>query len=274
MNSALPSGNHPPHINPGESGAESPFQQKYKFTSEERKVLRECNKESFWLRSVPIGTILASGVYTAVKSGFLSPNARWGPAPKMFGAAMVGYFIGKISYQRTCAEKIMQLPNSQLADYLRKQRGGRGMGFQEVLTLESESFGTPILSGSSSDPVSSPGTSGTRSSDISDTRAISSFDNESHTFYSNIDIGKPVDEQMMNDDNLPPPRPQNTATYDDLRRQNRIDYETQRHQPPPAPPLSMDQSRRPRFAPASPAAPPQPISKTKNEYGDVWEEST
>lgn len=38
---------------------------------------------------------------------------------------IVGYFMGKFSYQRQCAEKIMKLPNSKLAEMLKmKRRGG------------------------------------------------------------------------------------------------------------------------------------------------------
>jgi hypothetical protein len=48
----------------------------------------------------------------------------------MFIAATVGYFIGKFSYQHKCVEKIMALPNSPLADMLKKQRGK--IGFQEA----------------------------------------------------------------------------------------------------------------------------------------------
>lgn len=37
----------------------------------------------------------------------------------------MGYFLGKFSYQKQCAEKIMQLPDSKLAEMLKmKKRGG------------------------------------------------------------------------------------------------------------------------------------------------------
>lgn len=38
---------------------------------------------------------------------------------------LIGYFLGKFSYQNKCAEKIMQLPNSKLAEMLKmKKKGG------------------------------------------------------------------------------------------------------------------------------------------------------
>lgn len=62
--------------------------------------------------------------------GYLKPSLRFGPGPKMFLASIVGYFIGKLSYQSVCAEKLMALPNSQLGEILRKKKGQ--MGFQET----------------------------------------------------------------------------------------------------------------------------------------------
>jgi hypothetical protein len=62
-------------------------------------------------------------------TGYLKASARWGAGPKMLVGSVLGYFIGKLSYQSKCAEKLMQLPNSPLAELLRKQKGR--MGFQE-----------------------------------------------------------------------------------------------------------------------------------------------
>lgn len=57
-------------------------------------------------------------------------SSRFGYAPKMFGAAFVGYFTGKLSYQNVCAEKLMQLPDSPVGEVLRKRKGR--LGFQET----------------------------------------------------------------------------------------------------------------------------------------------
>lgn len=61
--------------------------------------------------------------------GHLKPSARWGAGPKVIVASILGYFIGKFSYQSKCAEKIMQIPDSKLAAILRQRK--RGAGFQE-----------------------------------------------------------------------------------------------------------------------------------------------
>jgi len=59
--------------------------------------------------------------------GYLKGSARFGPAPKMFAAATLGYFVGKFSYQQTCMEKIMALPNSPLAEMIKARRGKIGL---------------------------------------------------------------------------------------------------------------------------------------------------
>lgn len=41
----------------------------------------------------------------------------------MFGGVIIGYIGGKFSYQSACAQKIMRLPNSNLAESLRKRKG-------------------------------------------------------------------------------------------------------------------------------------------------------
>lgn len=52
------------------------------------------------------------------------PNVKWGPTPKTVVAVIVGYFLGKLSYQNKCAEKIMALPNSKLGEMLKMKRKG------------------------------------------------------------------------------------------------------------------------------------------------------
>ncbi|KAA5621326.1 hypothetical protein F3G63_36060, partial [Pseudomonas aeruginosa] len=52
-------------------------------------------------------------------SGHLKPNPRFGPFPKVTLAVVVGYFLGKLSYQQACAEKLMALPGSYIGQILR-----------------------------------------------------------------------------------------------------------------------------------------------------------
>ncbi|CAL4068203.1 unnamed protein product [Meganyctiphanes norvegica] len=104
------------------------------FNSEELRVLRECNKESFYYRCLPFAFVGSSAAYMAIRTGYLNQSSRFGFAPKMMGAALVGYFVGKMSYQNACAEKLMRLPNSPVGEALRKRKGQ--VGFQESLSIE------------------------------------------------------------------------------------------------------------------------------------------
>ncbi|KAJ8926969.1 hypothetical protein NQ314_020626, partial [Rhamnusium bicolor] len=105
-------------------GANARSNQQYKFTPDELRVIKECNKESFYQRCVPLAAILGGSTYYAVKTGYLRPSPRFGATPKVVAAVAVGYFLGKFSYQSKCAEKLMQLPNSQIGEMLRQRRRG------------------------------------------------------------------------------------------------------------------------------------------------------
>jgi len=210
-----------------------PGPQRYQFTTEEIRVLKECNRESFWYRSVPFGTLLGVGAYYAVRNGYLKPSARFGAGPKMFIGSVVGYVFGKVSYRATCVEKLMNLPNSPLADMLRDKKGR--LGFQEGLTLEPGFASTaPVVTGEAAFADSEFGSSGPRGSftDVGDTRPMASFDTvSSSNSFATADYGKyDTTQQMLNDDNLPTRKStMYTTSYDELRKQNRDDYERRVH---------------------------------------------
>lgn len=73
---------------------------------------------------MPLSALLGIGTYYGVHTGYLKKNPSLGASPKVFVAIVVGYFIGKFSYQNKCAEKLMQLPNSQIGEMLRQRRKG------------------------------------------------------------------------------------------------------------------------------------------------------
>lgn len=56
-------------------------------------------------------------------SGYFKPSVRYGVFPKVTAAAFIGYLLGKFSYQSTCAQKLLQLPDSKLADAIRRSKG-------------------------------------------------------------------------------------------------------------------------------------------------------
>ncbi|XP_063837709.1 OCIA domain-containing protein 1 isoform X2 [Ostrinia nubilalis] len=211
----------------------------YKFSADELRVLGECNRESFFQRSLPLGTLLGLGTWSAVQSGHLRANPRFGAFPKLTLAVVVGYFLGKLSYQSACADKLMALPGSYIGQLLRDRRDGK-IGGASQPRQATTMFGA------------SPG-------DIySDAGPGSSLD---------LDTDRPIfsDDTYRPDNEGPsaaplPPRP--ALSYDDLRRQNRGQHTDARQDP-----YKMDQNVLPPIT--RPA--PRPAAPHTNKYGDAME---
>lgn len=221
----------------------------YRFNLEELRVLRQCNKESFYQRSLPLSTVLSIGTYYAVKNGFMKPNPNYGAIPKMAVAGIVGYFLGKFSYQSKCAEKLMQLPNSPIGEMLRQRKHGM---HQEVLPDSSSLMWTPTES-VAVEPVR----------ELDERPMYEGFEN-----FSRTSLEGPIVED---EDDLPHAAP-HAITYDELRRKNREEYEAKKSK--------MGYSRAPssQLDASVPAVSTfdvdhsQKKTEAKNKYGDVWEE--
>jgi len=244
----------------------------YKFTADELRALKECNRESFYYRCLPFGAFMGTGTYFAVKAGYLSPSTRYGALPKVFAAVTVGYFLGKFSYQQRCVEKLMALPNSQLAEQLRRQRGRGGGGvFQESLTMQDPSL---VMSGSSSFRSQTPNDDAAETSaqftDVGDTRPMNAFDSDTSVFGA-MDYHE--NETQMTEDTLPPKPPQFFTSYDNLRKQNREGYEQARalHIQNTLEAQAAAQRRAGQQPSSGPSSTSQP-GKRKNAYGDDWDE--
>lgn len=97
-----------------------------------------------------MGTTFGLAAYFGVKQGFIpvsytfnfsisnlkfictyfkfQPNVKYGAVPKVVLGVVLGYFVGKFSYQQKCAEKIMALPDSRLGEILRQRKNQGGLG--------------------------------------------------------------------------------------------------------------------------------------------------
>lgn len=203
--------NYPPQqqASPPQQQQQQPQQQSQRpvFNSDELRVLRECNKESFYYRCLPMAFIGTSAAYMAMRTGYLKQSARFGYAPKMMGAAFVGYFLGKMSYQNACAEKLMRLPNSPVGEALRKRKGQ--VGFEESLSIE-------------------PG--------FKEEEKWENYKEHQHSIFDDHrpdlrDRQEGLDDYNRVTESLAPytetdtaAAPQNYTTYEELRRQNREEY--------------------------------------------------
>lgn len=188
----------------------------YQFSSDELRILRECNTESFFQRSLPLGTGFGLAAYYAVKYGKLAPNAKFGPIPKVVVSVIFGYFLGKVSYQRKCAEKIMQLPNSKLGEILRAKHK-QTSAYLPDQGLGSAGYGLPFMQPKSDqiyDDFHLRGNQQSNSLDLDTERPSFGIDEQPQR--QNIDVNS--------DPDLPLEPPKHKVSYEELRKQNRDQY--------------------------------------------------
>lgn len=233
------------------------------FSQEELNVLKECNRESFLFRSIPFGTVLGSATYIALSKGMLKPSPRLGFLPKVLGASFVGYILGKFSYQETCVEKILQLPNSKLAEGIRKNRG---------LRMPAELEGVDSSGGSNAaDEVF---TNIPQKPIFDDHKPDERDRNEGLDEYQRVtdslsEYTLPVDGSA----GLP------VLSYDERRRLNREEYNSKTAERlrrpggqladlPSSPPPSPSPSYPPPLPSSSPSSPPPSVGR-RNKYGDI-----
>lgn len=107
---------------PEHAGNLGPLRMDYVPTEEERRVFRECNRESFWYSSLPISVISMAVTQLLISRGALGASGRFGSLPKLAFAGFCGYVGGKMSYMKKCIEKFKDLENSPLGEALRQQQ--------------------------------------------------------------------------------------------------------------------------------------------------------
>jgi len=96
----------------------------FKPNRRDEEIIRACRDDSFFRRCIPFSIIGGGAVSYAVKRGQLAPHPKYGAVPKMAGALLAGFILGKLSYIKTCKEKLMADPESELGRRLREQKNG------------------------------------------------------------------------------------------------------------------------------------------------------
>ncbi|KRZ34168.1 OCIA domain-containing protein 1, partial [Trichinella pseudospiralis] len=93
----------------------------FHLTFEEQNIVRECARESFIYRTLPM---TVAGCFFAKyfqKSGLTKGHPIYGMSVHYLAIFGVAYLFGKFSYISKCKEKILKrIPNSDLADAVRK----------------------------------------------------------------------------------------------------------------------------------------------------------
>uniref|UniRef100_A0A1B0A9I3 OCIA domain-containing protein n=1 Tax=Glossina pallidipes TaxID=7398 RepID=A0A1B0A9I3_GLOPL len=237
----------------------------YQFSSDELRILRECNLESFYQRSLPLGTALGLAAYFGVKQGYLTPNIRYGAVPKVMVGVLLGYFVGKFSYQQRCAEKIMLLPNSRLGELLRQRQNQSG--FSSLKTDSQLGVGmtlSPFASNAgdiySDEHLQPAGKGNALNLDMENRPTYAGLDD---TYRPTLDSAAQIDPDIP----LEPVKP--GMTYEELRQRNREEYEKKQQNPlsSPLPSNAPLVVREPKTTP-----PEDPVKRVRtNKYGDPLE---
>lgn len=213
--------------------------------------------------------ILGAATYYSVKTGYFKGNPRWGAAPKVACAVVFGFFLGKISYQAKCAEMLMQIPNSRLAEILKQRK--KGSVFEQF--TPDQGYGTGLSLAPFSSPAESYSDEPARKSsslDLDTSRPnISGLDD---VYRPTLDNAPPI--ANYDDLTLPLEPLKPGVSYDELRKKNREEYfqRQQQNQLQVAPPSGLPPATR---APVirQPELTPEEREARKNKYGDVWSET-
>ncbi|XP_012733112.1 OCIA domain-containing protein 1 [Fundulus heteroclitus] len=221
-------------------------------TEEEKRVLKECNSESLYYRSLPFSVVSMAVTQALVVRGTLSPSPRFGSLPKVAFAGFCGYMAGKLSYMKTCQEKFQRLENSPLGEILRQRAGipphDSGGAQSELSDPNSPSFDTMFQ------PGDAPGAASSQSRDpgygFSPDRPVQMGRAD--------DFSAPVQSYVQDDEE---PR-KKAILYEDLRLKNRENYEVTLIQK--ADTMLKGPSAK------DPEGGKKPVKK--NIYGDTWEE--
>ncbi|CAN2388461.1 Ovarian carcinoma immunoreactive antigen (OCIA) [Pristimantis euphronides] len=227
----------------------------YVFTEEEARVLRECNTESFWYRSVPFSVVSMLATQALIQRGKITTSSRFGSFPKLAFAAVFGFLAGKFSYIGTCKDKFLKLENSQVAQVIRQERKHRQQ-FPQHTNRSSELADVDVTAPvQASAPVAAEPPSSVYSSTYESSAAEVPFGaSMSESSPTGIE-----DRVLVEPEPIPETAKQKPVSYDELRDQNRDLYHK-----------AGLSSSRPPVQDKKPWKEGVPVKK--NKYGDVWEE--
>ncbi|XP_048864817.1 OCIA domain-containing protein 1 isoform X2 [Brienomyrus brachyistius] len=211
----------------------------------------------------PIAVLSMAATHMLIARGFLTASPRFGSLPKMAFAGICGFMAGKISYMKTCQEKLKNLENSPLGEALRQRQHGQ---FASRNQPEPGPPDQPAFEPVFQPSVDFPGTpeSFQSSSSHSEIPAYDTY--QPAPFSSTLSESAPtgvsdhVSAQAPNLPNEEEEPKRRRIRYEELRSRNRENYE-----------VIMNQKAEAAIKPTAEKVPPKKEVK-KNIYGDAWEE--
>ncbi|XP_067387256.1 OCIA domain-containing protein 1-like [Emydura macquarii macquarii] len=242
------------HRGPGENSID----RIYETAEAERRILLECNEESFWYRSLPLSAVSMIGTQVLIKKGLLPTNSGLGSFSKIAFAGFCAYLAGKVSYMSVCKEKFKRLENSSIGESIQhKNPLGHAYAAQK-----SEFPNLPSQSSFGSSPTAEAPLSSSYSDEYSSTdRSLSNY--EPIPFSASLNESSPTG---ITERNASEPAPlleespkRKGVSYEELRNKNRETYEVA---------LTQKSETPVKFSPERPFKKEAKV----NKYGDDWEE--
>ncbi|CAG2175719.1 unnamed protein product [Oppiella nova] len=88
-------------------------------SAEDFRMLRECNRESFWMRCLPLSVGICSLMFYLAHKKSVKPKVV-----HILSGTFGGWFLGKLSYRRTCEDRLIHSPSqSPFVTAMRRRRG-------------------------------------------------------------------------------------------------------------------------------------------------------
>ncbi|XP_025054119.1 OCIA domain-containing protein 1 isoform X2 [Alligator sinensis] len=189
-------------------------------TEDERRLLRECSRESFWYRSAPYSLISMFLTSHLMKRGVITTNSRFGVVAKLSFAGIIGYVAGKISYMPACREKFKRLKTSPLTEFM--QKGPRCIA-DDYSAKKSQFADEPSQSAFGPAPTTKVTLPSSYSDEHSSTDQFSNY--EPVPFSASLNESSPTgitdrsdQEPVLLQEETPKRK---TVTYEELRNKNR-----------------------------------------------------
>ncbi|GAB6027129.1 hypothetical protein CHUAL_013891 [Chamberlinius hualienensis] len=197
---------------------------RFQFSPDELRTLQECNRESFYQRSLPVSAASAIAAHFAVRAGYLRGSPKYGSLWKVLVFGGLGYFVGKVSYRDKCAEKLMRLPGSKLGEALRRRKQGLPVD-QNVLSFDQSYFGGGTQS--SGADLAVPVVDVSSEADVGS--GLWDIDEDKNIKYQGLDESqRPSLDSEFRGTNADEQKPRVYTTYEALRQQNRDEYDNRR----------------------------------------------
>ncbi|KAK3582848.1 hypothetical protein CHS0354_039997 [Potamilus streckersoni] len=228
-----------------------------RLTEDEERVLKQCSKEAFWYRSLPLTAAFVSGTLWATRAGYLKPG---GTRTAITGVGIFFCYIGgKFSYANQCRQKIQTLiPDSNLAEALREKLEDKSSHRNNEFVLEQSPSQFP--------PHVPTGQDLHRGEIHSGGQALGLDDSLRPTVDNNV-MGISRREEKLKDDRV-------YTTYEELRKRNREDFRHRRSSLSSKPVDHLEDIQQPAKPPGQKESGffDKNVTRKKNEYGDDWDD--